>query len=88
MRLFLNAVASFHLGDLPLGFSLNDEGKGTVAGATLRGVRGCTGTLNLPAHIRRPVVNLREGPAHQRGTLCLRELVRDPERLNALLVGQ
>src|SRR5690349_10790997 len=43
---------------------------------------------SLSTHVRRPVVNLREGPAHKSGALCLRKLVRDPERLHALLVGQ
>ena len=41
---------------------------------------------SLTADVRRPVVNLREGPAHWRGTLCIRELVRDTESLDALLV--
>ena len=41
---------------------------------------------NLP--VRRPVVNLREGPAHEGGTLRFRKLVCDPERLDALFVGQ
>ena len=42
----------------------------------------------LPTLVRRPVVNLREGPAHECGTLRIRELVHDPERINALLVAQ
>src|SRR5215203_690404 len=41
-----------------------------------------------PPPIRRPIVNLHEASTHQCGPLSLGELVRDPERLHALLVGQ
>lgn len=47
---------------------------------------GAVSALLTP--VRRPAVNLREGHAHEGGALCLRELVRDPECLNPLRVGQ
>ena len=47
-----------------------------------------TRVTNLPTHVRRPVVNFHQGLAHACGTLCIRELISDPERLNAWLVGQ
>ena len=37
---------------------------------------------------RGPVVDLAQRPAHQRGAVAVREAIRDPERVNALFVGQ